>query len=138
VLRSWRRNGNFNYDYSAVEMAPQDGVNLEDAVGGAPIATRLPFDQTYYAVGYPVNIDQGQTMRYCLGDFDGFDPHPIAHGPKPIAIGCDMAEGASGGGWFVNGHLNSVTSFGYENHRDISYGPYFGSKADQVYAKGAR
>lgn len=138
VLRSWRRNGNFNFDFSAVEMAPQGGVNLEDAVGGAAIATGLPVDQTYYAVGYPINIDQGQTMRYCLGDFDGFDPHPIAHGPKPIAMGCDMAQGASGGGWFVNGQLNSVTSFGYENHPDIGYGPYFGSKAVRVYTKGAR
>jgi hypothetical protein len=138
VLRSWRRKSNFNYDFSAVRMAPQGAVNLQDAVGGAPVATHLPPRQTYQAVGYPANFDKGQTMRYCTSRFQGFDPHPIAHGPRPIAMGCDMGVGASGGGWFVNGSLSSVTSFGYDNHPDVNYGPYFGSKVDQVYAKGAR
>jgi hypothetical protein len=137
VLRSWRRNRNFNFDVAAVELAPQNGVNLEDAVGGVPVATRLPADQTYYAVGYPENFDDGQTMRYCLSGFEGYDPHPITRGPRPIAMGCDMSFGASGGGWFVgDGSLNSVTSFGYDDHPDIQYGPYFGMKAAQVYAKG--
>ena len=138
VLRSWRRNSNFNYDFAAVELEPQGTLNLQDAVGGVPVATHLPADQTYYSVGYPVNLDSGQKMRYCRSDFQGYDPNPIAHGPRPIAIGCDMGAGASGGGWFVNGSLNSVTSFGYDNHPDVGYGPYFGSKTDLVYAKGAR
>ena len=76
-------------------------------------------------------------MWHCLGGFEGFDPHPIPNGPKPMAMGCDMAEGASGGGWFVDGYLNSVTSFGYEDHPDVGYGPYFGNKAAEVYAKAA-
>ena len=138
VLRSWRRNSNFNFDFSAVELAPQGGLNLQDAVGAAPVATGLPVDQTYYAVGYPVNRDEGQRMRFCRSGFEGYDPHPIANGPKPIAMGCDMGAGASGGGWFVDGFLNSVTSFGYDNHPDVGYGPYFGSKTRRVYAKGAR
>lgn len=137
VLRSWRRNSNFNYDFAAIEMSPQSGVNLEDAVGGAPFATHLPVDQEYYSVGYPSNISGGRVMRFCLGSFDGFDPRPIQNGPTPIAMGCDMGRGASGGGWFVNGHLASVTSFGYEDHPDVGYGPYFGNKAREVYDKGA-
>jgi hypothetical protein len=138
VLRSWRRKSNFNFDFSAVKLAPQGTLNLQDAVGGAAVATGLPVRQTYRAIGYPANFDDGQTMRYCESRFQGYDPHPIAHGPRPIAMGCDMGFGASGGGWFVDGALNSVTSFGYDNHPDISYGPYFGSKTAQVYAKGAR
>jgi hypothetical protein len=138
VLRSWRRNGNFNYDFAAVEMSPQSGVDLQDVVGGAPLATHLPADQTYLSVGYPSNLNRGQVMRYCLGRFDGYDPRPLPNGPTPISMGCDMGAGASGGGWFVNGHLNSVTSFGYEDHRNVGYGPYFGNKTLQVYERGAR
>jgi hypothetical protein len=85
-----------------------------------------------------MNFDRGQRMHYCVGGFEGYDPHPIANGPKPMAMGCDMGPGASGGGWFVDGGLASVTSFGYVNHPDVSYGPYFGAKAARVYAAGAR
>lgn len=137
VLRAWRRNSNFNYDFAAVEMSPQSGVNLEDAVGGAPVATNVPVEQEYHSVGYPSNFSGGRVMRYCLGPFDGYDPRPTGNGPTPIATGCDMGAGASGGGWFVNGHLASVTSFGYEDHRNVSYGPYFGNKARQVYEAGS-
>jgi hypothetical protein len=94
--------------------------------------------QTYSSFGYPTNFDRGQRMHYCVGGFEGYDPHPIANGPKPMAMGCDMGRGASGGGWFVDGRLASVTSFGYANHPDVSYGPYFGAKAARVYAEGAR
>jgi hypothetical protein len=138
IYRSWRRNSNFNYDYSAIRMRPQDGVNLEDVVGGAQVATNLPVEEDYYAVGYPENLDDGEVMRYCLSPFAGFDPIPIAHGPPPIGMGCDMSFGASGGGWFVNGYLNSVTSFGYDDRPGFSYGPYFGKKAGELFAKGTR
>jgi len=138
VYRSWRRNSNFNYDFSAVAMRPQNGVNLEDAVGGAQIATNLPVDEDYYAVGYPQNLDDGEVMRYCRSPFAGFDPIPIEHGPPPIGMGCDMSFGASGGGWFVDGRLNSVTSFGYDNRPEFSYGPYFGNKAWRLFTRGAR
>jgi hypothetical protein len=137
VLKSWRRNSNFNYDYSAVATSPQNGVNLEDAVGGALVATKLPVRQTYDSVGYPNNFQKGQTMWHCIGDLAGRDPRPIPNGPRPIAMGCDMGLGSSGGGWFVNGFLNSVTSFGYDDHPDVSYGPYFGKRAAEVYEKGA-
>jgi hypothetical protein len=138
VYRSWRRNTNFNFDYSAVEMRPRSGVNLEDAVGGARVATNLPVEETYYAVGYPENLDDGEVMRYCRSPFAGFDPIPIKNGPTPIGMGCDMSFGASGGGWFVDGYLNSLTSFGYDDRPEFSYGPYFGTKAGRLFAAAAR
>ncbi|MGI8461887.1 MAG: trypsin-like serine peptidase [Solirubrobacterales bacterium] len=137
VLKAWKRNSNFNFDYSAVEVSPQNGVNLEDAVGGAPLALNLPVEQTYTSVGYPSNIEEGQIMWNCVGPFAGRDPRPIPNGPLPIAMGCDMGPGASGGGWFVNGALNSVTSFGYKDIPDVGYGPYFGGKTGLVYNKAA-
>ena len=138
VLKSWRKNSTFNFDFSAVAMSPQGGANLQDVVGGAPVAVNLPAEQTYTSVGYPANIQDGQVMWQCTGPYQGRDPRPIPNGPTPIAMGCDMGQGASGGGWFVGGALNSVTSFGYEDHPDIGYGPYFGSKTAQVYAKGGQ
>ena len=131
--RAWRRNTNFNFDFAAVSMSRRDGVALQDAVGGVPLAINLPVEQTYVATGYPSNRSDGEVMWRCTAPFDGFDPRPLPNGPQPIAIGCDMGEGASGGGWQVNGSLNSVSSFGYQDHPDVLYGPYFGSKALQVY-----
>lgn len=139
VLKSWRKRQNFNFDFSAVRMSPQAGTgsNLQDVVGGVPISTNYPVEQTYTSVGYPANIDDGQIMRYCTGPFAGRDPQPLPNGPLPIAMGCDMLQGASGGGWFANGSLVSVTSFGYQNHKDIGYGPYLGSKAQSLYNSAA-
>jgi len=133
VLKSWRKRQNFNFDFSAVRMSPQNGINLQDAVGGSTPTINLPVDQTYTSVGYPSNIEDGQVMWNCIGPFAGRDPRPIPKGPLPIAMGCDMGPGASGGGWFVNGSLVSVTSFGYEDHPDVGYGPFFGAKARKLF-----
>ena len=132
--RAWRRNSNFNFDFAAVSMSPREGVAVQDAVGAVPLAVNLPVEQTYVATGYPSNRAKGEVMWRCTGAFEGYDPRPLPNGPTPIAIGCDMAEGASGGGWQVNGALNSVSSFGYADHRKVLYGPYFGNKAFQVYS----
>jgi hypothetical protein len=134
TLKSWRKRGNFNYDFAGVVMAPLNGVALQDAVGAAvPLATNLPPEQTYVATGYPANRLDSEAMWRCTGAFAGFDPRPIPNGPDPIAMGCDMNEGASGGGWQVNGHLNSVSSFGYGDHPDVLFGPYFGNKTRELY-----
>jgi len=135
--RAWRRNGNFNFDLAAVEMSPQNGVGLEDAVGAIPVAPYLPVEQTYVITGYPANRGDSEVMWRCTGPFDGFDPRPLPNGPEPIAVGCDMGVGASGGAWTVNGALSSVVSFSYQDHPSVLYGPYFGEKLIEVYNKAA-
>jgi hypothetical protein len=135
--RAWRRNGNFNFDLAAVEMSPQNGVGVQDVAGAIPTSPYLPVEQTYVATGYPSNRGDSEVMWRCTAPFDGFDPRPIANGPTPFAIGCDMGVGASGGGLTVNGALASVISFGYQNHRNVLYGPYFGRKLVAVYENAA-
>jgi hypothetical protein len=135
--RAWRRRSNFNFDLAGVELSPLNGVLVQDAVGAIPVAPHLPVQQTYVASGYPVNRADSEVMWRCTAPFDGFDPRPLPNGPKPFAIGCDMGFGASGGGMTVDGALASVVSFGYKNHRHVSYGPYFGRKLVEVYEKAA-
>lgn len=136
ALRSWKKRGNFNFDFAAVAMSPRDGRALEDVVGGLPLLTKAPLDQSYVATGYPANKERGKAMWRCSSQFAGTDPHPVGKGPRPIGMGCDMGVGASGGGWTVNGALNSVSSFGYGN-KPVLYGPYFGQKAAELHAVAA-
>ena len=48
-----------------------------------------------------------------------------------------MTGGSSGGGWITGGSLNSVTSFGYDNVKNVLWGPYFGSTIQSVYNTAA-
>lgn len=135
--RAWRRNGNFNFDLAGVEMSSPSGASLQDAAGAIPVTPNLPVEQTYVATGYPVNRRDGETMWRCTAPFDGYDPRPITHGPTPFAIGCNMGIGASGGSLTVDGAVSSVVSFGYEDHRNVLYGPRLGRKLVAVYEKAA-
>jgi Trypsin len=135
--RAWRRNGNFNFDMAGVEMSSPSGAALQDAVGSIPVTPFLPVEQTYVATGYPVNRDAGEAMWRCTSPFDGYDPRPIPHGPTPFAIGCNMGVGASGGSLMVDGAVSSVVSFGYEDHRNVLYGPRLGRKLVAVYEAAA-
>lgn len=135
--RAWRRNANFNFDFAALEMSPVGGVALQDAVGAIPVAPFLPVEQTYVATGYPANRRDTEMMWRCTAPFDGYDPRPIPNGPTPFAIGCDMNVGASGGGLTVDGSLASVVSFGYRDHPNVLYAPYFGRKLVAVYERAA-
>lgn len=136
--RAWKKRGNFNFDFAAVVLSPRDGRLLEDEVGGIPLLTRASPEQSYVATGYPANREKGRVMWRCASQFAGTDPRPFGRGPRPIGMGCDMDIGASGGGWTVDGALNSVSSFGYRDRRDVLYGPYFGRKAAQVHARAGR
>jgi Trypsin len=135
--RAWRRRANFNFDFAAVEMSPNEGILLQDAAGAIPAAPFLPVEQTYVATGYPANRRDTEVMWRCTSPFEGYDPRPIPNGPTPFAIGCDMGVGASGGGLTVDGALASVVSFGYEDHRNVLYAPYFGRKLVDVYERAA-
>jgi hypothetical protein len=135
--RAWRRRANFNFDLAGIELSPRNGVGIQDVVGAIPVSPYLPVEQTYVATGYPENRSRGEVMWRCTAPFDGFDPRPIKHGPTAFAIGCDMGIGASGGGLTVDGALASVVSFGYDDHRNVLYGPFFGRKLVAVYEAAA-
>ena len=138
IPREWYQRNDHDFDFAAVVTDPQDGRGVNDAVGAVPLVANYPREQqTYAAFGYPINFADAQQMWRCDSPYGGDDPNA---GPRtqqpPIAIGCDMGDGASGGGWIVSGAgIGSLTSFSYDGHPDVLYGPYFGDRALAVFGK---
>jgi Trypsin len=136
TTRQWLKDENYDFDYATLTLAPSGGALIEDVVGGRPLVTDTPREQVYNAYGYPANFADAQLMWTCHGPYAGDDPRPIPGGPAPIGMGCDMKEGASGGGWVNDlGQLVSVTSFGYPRRKGFLYGPYLTAKAARLVAR---
>ena len=135
VTKNWARTGNENFDFGAAVMRKSGGRKIQKVVGGEGIEWGQPPNQLYDAYGYPFGGPyDGESLWLCQSQYAGRDPHYIPAGPSPIAIGCDFPVGASGGDWIVNDDfLNSVTSFGYDDHPGILYGPYFGRTFGRFY-----
>lgn len=134
VQKQWGLKGNNNYDYAAIVLARRQGQSVEDVAGSKGFATDINVKkQDYTAVGYPFNKGRTKRMWACDSPFGGFDPRPFRSGPTAFGIGCDMTEGASGGGWTITGgYLASVTSFGYKGLENHLFGPQFDKKADHM------
>ncbi len=138
TTRQWMRKANANFDYATIVMRPRagDGALVEDVAGARGLVTSYLRAQNYSAFGYPGNLGDAQQMWSCASAYAGEDPRPFRVGRPPIAIGCDMTAGASGGGWITGaGQLASVSSFGYRAHPEILYGPYLRAKAARMVAR---
>jgi hypothetical protein len=132
TTRPWLR-GNSNFDYAAIKLAKVDGQPVEAVVGGRALKTNVVRRQPYSAFGYPANLGGGESMWTCSSGYAGKDPRPFGRGRAPTAMGCDMKQGASGGGWInAAGYLVSVTSFGYDNQPNLVYGPYLTAPARKL------
>ncbi|MEU8513059.1 hypothetical protein AB0C76_15940 [Kitasatospora sp. NPDC048722] len=120
------------YDFAIMHVSNQNGTgkSLEETVGSAvPVWFDAPRDQlSVSAVGYPLYKPfDGQELYKC----DGGKPTRLSFDPKRpsmLTIGCNMTQGASGGGWFAtmpDGRtaLVSNTSIGTQEHTSLS-GPY--------------
>lgn len=135
--RQWQR-GNYNYDYATVRLRKSEGQAVGAVVGEQGVAFEQPRQQSFQAIGYPFNRGGAERMWNCVGEFAGVDPRGNrTSGEADNAIGCDMKQGASGGGWFIvdsagSQFLNSVTSFGYKNFKKVIFGPYLTKKVRQV------
>jgi hypothetical protein len=135
IPKAWLRDENFNYDFGALVVNRRNGETLEEVVGARGFAYNLPRDQSYAAFGYPGNREDAQRMWYCRSGYQQSDATQDP-GPEPLAIGCDMGLGASGGGWVVRDQfVNSVSSYFYPRERELLYGPYFGERARRLIAE---
>jgi V8-like Glu-specific endopeptidase len=141
VTGRYHRAADLRYDFAAANVARNaSGQSVEDVVGARGIAFSQPRAQRFTAYGYPIEGRfEGNRREYsCTSDEQGGDRFFPAE-PRPMAIGCDMTGGASGGGWINSaGVLLSVTSYGYGDDPFTLYGPYLGHAAEMVYDEAAR
>jgi hypothetical protein len=128
VMQLWAGVENPDFDVAALRVAPNRLGRLTDVVGGRGFATSASRFAPFQIFGYPAAALRGEELRSCRAKGLGSDPltFPFA-GPPALPSSCDMAAGASGGGWLLDGeYVNGVTSYSYPGRPTRLHSPYFG------------
>jgi len=126
----WANNADFHYDVGLVLVHQNDrGQHVQDMTGGLGITLNPSREAWTNAFGYPVNMNNGETMSTCAST--SLDP-TNAHGFSGMQLPCGMTGGASGGPWIHEYNTNtqlgqqvSVNSFIFLNHPGHMFGPRF-------------
>jgi hypothetical protein len=142
TTRQWSATEDLNFDVGAAVVAPRNGRDLVDVVGGQGIAFNQARGRQMYAFGYPAAPPfDGSRLIFAAGRTvnDGIG------GSRDIGLRNAMTGGSSGGPWFLGfdersgaGVLNSVNSFKYDARQDFMFGPFFGDEAEAVYNAAQR
>jgi hypothetical protein len=139
---SWVNNNNVRQDVgvAVVDTDPVTGATLTDSVGSRELAFNGVRDQAYVSYGYPANRQDnpdftGEREFTCAVASAADDPFDGGSGPLPLAIGCDMTGGSSGGAWVgADGRVYSVNSHGHPKvETDVMDGTYQGTVAQDLY-----
>lgn len=139
--QGWVEGGSPSYDIGAAVLDPNPGGwRIAEVVGSEGIAWNLPRAQDFVIYGYPAaGMFDGGSLWACYSSYGWSDPVP---GPDPLAAGCNLTYGSSGGAWIIyragGSYLNSVTSYSHPGERRVVYGPYFGDAAARLYETVAR
>src|SRR5688572_613919 len=129
----YENNENLAYDVGAAVIAPRNGREIQEVLGGGRgMAFNESTNHVYRAFGYPALAPfNGQVPYLCRSGSSGRDN---SYNPPTIRISCDQTGGASGGGWVIDGgRIASLTSYGYDSQPGKLYGPYFGDAIRNFY-----
>lgn len=128
VMPQWRRGENPGFDVAALRVRPNKLGRLVDVVGGRSYATSKSRLGAFQIFGYPAARAGGEEMRVCRAHGLGVDRLTFRFpGPPTMPASCDMAAGASGGGWLFGGEaVAGVTSYSYQGRPTQLFSPYFG------------
>ncbi|UCE00148.1 MAG: hypothetical protein JSV42_05360 [Chloroflexota bacterium] len=137
---AWFSGGDLRFDMGGVILEPNaSNQTLEEVVGNLGFAYNLSPEQHWFNFGYPSAAPfDGFTMQICAGSFARNDPNFSF--PAPMAMGCDMTGGASGGPWIINfsgtpgnsNYLNGNNSYRYKDDLLEIYSPYLGDVAKDL------
>ncbi len=128
VMPQWRRTENPAFDLAALRVEPNRFGFLTDVVGARGYATSKSRLSAFQIFGYPAAHAGGEELRSCRAHGLGLDRLTNRlQGPPTMPASCDMAAGASGGGWvFDKEYVGGVTSYGYQGRPTQLFSPYFG------------
>jgi len=128
VMSPWRQRGNPDFDVAALLVKPNELGKLVDVVGARGYATRRSRSAAFQIFGYPAARAGGEELRGCRAHGLGSDALTERFtGPATMPASCDMAAGASGGGWLFDGqYVSGVTSYSYQGRSTQLFSPYFG------------
>lgn len=129
TFRGWTDDGNYDWDIAFVNVWPNNGGKLVDAVGGNGLSVNYPKQVDVTLLAYPVVPPfDGQSQYSCEG-------RTYEHGAKQIGFDCLLTGGASGGPFLLNydgryGYVNGVISNG---PNDKNFSPYFDDTVANLY-----
>ncbi|RSS58091.1 serine protease [Streptomyces sp. WAC06614] len=128
--QSWTGAEDPDADIAFATLAPLDGRDIEDVVGGFPVDADAPADAQVTVVGYPSTVEEPLTCSNATTMWS----------PTQRRIGCpDLAGGTSGSPWLVDGALAGVLG-GFEGggtEDDISYSAVLGDLAEGLYRRAS-
>lgn len=136
---AWYQEGNPGGlwgDIAGAVLYPLDGQTISERVGALGFAWNLGRFVHWHALGYPASSPfDGETMHDTQASYayDGSVPGDV----PPVAIGCDMTGGCSGGPWIYKlldeNALNGNNSYRISDRPDEMNSPYFDDRARTLY-----
>ncbi len=139
---AWFSGKDFRFDIGGVILEPNaSGKTINEIVGSLGFAYNLNPIQHWFNIGYPVKAPfDGKTMQICAASFARNAPSYTS--PIPMAMGCDMTPGSSGGPWIINfsgspgntNYINGNNSYRYTGFEEEIYSPYFSDAAKDLLA----
>jgi V8-like Glu-specific endopeptidase len=141
----WYTYGNpngFRRDYGSARINLLNGSNIGNKTGWLGFAWNQSTKQHFNDFGYPAASPfNGQRMITCQASTNKADTGIGGSGPNPLAIGCDMTGGSSGGPWIIKfagfagsvNYVNGVNSYKYNNDSLQMYSPYLDTTAYNVF-----
>jgi V8-like Glu-specific endopeptidase len=138
----WYVEGSIAYDYGVAVLSPNSNGKVVDYIGGAGWAYNQPYDQLYYALGFPAGRPfDGKEMKLCTSLISQYDVPST--GPTALGVLCDMTGGSSGGGWLIAlkgtfGYTNGHNDYKYVADSTRMYSPYYGKDWFTVFNAGQK
>ncbi|HET8593582.1 MAG TPA: hypothetical protein VFL56_07930 [Solirubrobacterales bacterium] len=137
----WAVAGAISFDVGVVKLAPGAGGAIQDQLGSRGIAFNRAAKsfkgKTFQMFGYPAAPEptyNGQRPILCSSPFLGFE----GFSGSPVGGPCNQQQGASGGGWVLNGGIvTSLTSHsGCKNPAGCTAiaGTYLGNAAFKLWS----
>lgn len=138
---AWTSSGDLNADVGFVALNTLNGQHITSVVGSQGIGFNYPRLASMYSFGYPVNIDNGNSLQQCSGRAKISVMR--LYGYIGQGLSCNMGGGSSGGPWLQNvvdatgiGYVTSLNSFIISTQTNVMNGPYFDSKIASLYNSG--
>lgn len=137
---SWYQFGDLRYDMAGAVLNEWNNQTISEVVGSLGFAYNQDSGLHWLNFGYPSSEPfDGKTQQLCVASFAYADTSMPA--PSPIAMGCDMTPGSSGGPWILSfsgqvgqtNYLNGNNSYRYSFHPMEMYSPFFGDAAKSLY-----
>lgn len=134
----WLRHRALKYDFGVIVLNRNSrGQTIQALLGGQPMAWNQNRRQHFAAFGWPSEQPfNGSKLIECKGSTARSD----GSGPQAeVGIGCGMAGGSSGGGWFISwgsggGYRDGHNDYTYGSQK-IMYSPYYGQAPVNLFYK---